>query len=258
MKRIFIALVMMGLLYTPALAHEEGELILHDAWVETATANGWISIENTTDEAVTVISLTTPIADSVDLLADDEPVAAVEILPDDALSLAFALRDLEEELPDALSLTLTIEHANGETMEHVVGALVLDEAPAPHDLIFYNSWMRPVFSGMNGAIYLHIANHGDSDDQLVAFESPAASHFEIHQSLMQDNVMTMHPVETLELHSGEHLDFEAEGLHLMLIDMQADWQPGTALVLTLTFESGAEITLAVPVKLEAETPAHHH
>jgi copper(I)-binding protein len=101
--------------------------------------------------------------------------------------------------------------------------------------------------GVSG-VFMTILNTGDSADKLVAAASDAAKVVEIHQTSMVNDVMQMRPVEGgLDLPAGEMVLLQPGGYHVMLIDLNYPLVPGEAIVLTLTFESGAEVTLAVPI-----------
>ncbi|MBL8777143.1 MAG: copper chaperone PCu(A)C [Acidimicrobiales bacterium] len=63
--------------------------------------------------------------------------------------------------------------------------------------------------------------------------------------------MTMQPIESLELPAGETVALEPGGYHIMLIDLVAPLETGEEIEVTLTFESGGERTIAVPVQDDA-------
>ena len=63
--------------------------------------------------------------------------------------------------------------------------------------------------------------------------------------------MTMQPIESLELPAGETVALEPGGYHIMLIDLVAPLETGQEIEVTLTFDSGAERTITVPVQDDA-------
>jgi copper(I)-binding protein len=79
------------------------------------------------------------------------------------------------------------------------------------------------------------------DDTLIAADSPAAAVVEIHQTRMENDVMRMSPVDGISI-EGEAV-LEPGGFHVMLINLTRDLEPGDPIPLTLSFASGAEISL---------------
>lgn len=172
---------------------------------------------------------------------------------------------------DALALTLTFATADGMTMEEAIAAPVapIDSMPEANAFAFGGAWARPTASageahmqatpeGDSGAMamgggevsaaYMTVLNLGADDDTLVAVETPVAGAAEIHEVLMNGDVMQMQPVEGgIALPAGGEAVLQPGGLHIMLLDLAMPLTEGSAIPLTLTFASGAQITIAVPV-----------
>jgi copper(I)-binding protein len=102
-------------------------------------------------------------------------------------------------------------------------------------------------SGAVSAAYMTIENRSAAGYQLVAAESSVAGVVEIHESTMEGDVMRMRPVEAIEIAPGESVRLEPGGLHIMLMDLQRDLYPGEAIIVTLVFESGAELVVPAAV-----------
>ncbi|MFN8373811.1 MAG: copper chaperone PCu(A)C [Anaerolineae bacterium] len=65
---------------------------------------------------------------------------------------------------------------------------------------------------------------------------------------MNNDVAQMQEVQGgLEIPAGERLLLQPGGYHIMMLELTQELVPGTAFLLTLTFESGVELTIAVPV-----------
>jgi copper(I)-binding protein len=219
----------------------------------------------------------------VDNVAQMNPVeGGLVINPGEAValqpgSLHIMLMDLTTELlPDtAIPLTLTFEAVTeaatdaAEPIEIVTAALVQMEPPGASSVVVQGAWARPTVAAMAGmseatpeagmghggmsmsdvsAVYMTLLNRGDAADRLVSASTPAAGLVEIHESRMVDNVMQMNPLpDGLALPVGERVRLEPGGLHIMLMELTGPLAPDTAIPLTLTFESGAVVTIAVPV-----------
>ena len=99
------------------------------------------------------------------------------------------------------------------------------------------------------AAFLKIMNSGNEDDHLLRIESDLAEVVELHRSEIQNDVMTMRPVEGIDIPAGETVELRPGGFHIMLIGLQREIKPGENYILTLVFEN------AGPVKVDAEVRA---
>jgi periplasmic copper chaperone A len=98
------------------------------------------------------------------------------------------------------------------------------------------------------------------DTRLVAVATPLTPKAEVHEMVMQDNVMRMRQIPAVELPAGKTVELKPGGYHLMFLDLPAQVKAGDQVPLTLTFEdrSGARQTVEVkaPVRaLNAAMPA---
>ncbi|MFY0480702.1 copper chaperone PCu(A)C [Achromobacter marplatensis] len=87
--------------------------------------------------------------------------------------------------------------------------------------------------------------------RLVAVESDAAKHVEVHEMAMQDNVMKMRQVPGIDLPAGQPVELKPGGYHVMLIDLAKQIQPGDRIALTLVVEDARQQQRRVPVQAEA-------
>ncbi|MGD9832602.1 MAG: copper chaperone PCu(A)C [Piscinibacter sp.] len=102
--------------------------------------------------------------------------------------------------------------------------------------------------------------------RLVAVSSPAARVAEVHEMVMQGDVMAMRAIEALELPAGKTVELKPGGHHLMLMGIDQPLKAGETVPLTLTVEGKdgkrETIELKVPVKAvnaaAAAQPMHKH
>lgn len=112
-----------------------------------------------------------------------------------------------------------------------------------------SAWARPGLQGGNSAIYLTIQNNTGSTDFLVSATCDAAKTVELHKSMMDNSgTMSMHPLQEIELPSGQSVELKPGGLHVMLIDLQRDLKVNEEIKVTLNFKNSASTTLTAPVK----------
>lgn len=63
--------------------------------------------------------------------------------------------------------------------------------------------------------------------RLIAVESDAAKHVEVHEMAMQDDVMKMRQVPAIALPAGQPVELKPGGYHVMLIDLARQITPAT-------------------------------
>ena len=100
-----------------------------------------------------------------------------------------------------------------------------------------------------GGGYMTLTNTGGSDDRLTAATAAdIAGRVEIHAMEMDGDVMRMRPLpEGLSIPAGGTVDLAPGGYHVMFMDLAAPLAEGDMIDLTLTFETGGEVTVAMPV-----------
>ncbi len=84
---------------------------------------------------------------------------------------------------------------------------------------------------------------------LVGASSDVAAHTEIHEMVMEGDVMKMREIKQVPLPAGQAVDFKPGGLHVMFLDLKQPMQAGTSVPVTLTFKDaqGKEETTQVDV-----------
>lgn len=98
-----------------------------------------------------------------------------------------------------------------------------------------------------GALYLTITNKGAAPDHLVGASTPAAKQAELHQMIMNNGVMEMRPVPSLEIMPGKSLVLAPNGYHVMLTGLKAPLKEGQSVPLTLTFEKAGTVKVTAKI-----------
>ena len=107
-------------------------------------------------------------------------------------------------------------------------------------------WARPGLAGGNSAVFFVIDNPG-TEDLLLSASSDVAGAVELHKTIMEDgNVKMVHQMN-VPVPTGETV-FKPGDLHVMLIGLNGDMNPGDAFTLMLNFENAGEKTLNVVVR----------
>lgn len=110
-------------------------------------------------------------------------------------------------------------------------------------------WARPAESGGTTAVYMTLRNDTDKADALIGVAAPDLSdEAMLHETKMVDNVMMMDHVHQIDLAPSETVELKSGGLHIMLIEVKRELEPGDTFSLTLEFELLGDVTLAIPVQ----------
>lgn len=129
------------------------------------------------------------------------------------------------------------------------------------DISVTEAWARPTIGeGRATAAYMTITNAGDKDIVLKEVRSPRAKHVELHETKMSDDgVMQMRPLEEgLSIAAGATATLKPGGMHMMVMGLDATFDEGSELPLTLEFDKVRPIDIAVPVKKAGGGDHVHH
>ncbi|MCO5245407.1 MAG: copper chaperone PCu(A)C [Anaerolineae bacterium] len=102
---------------------------------------------------------------------------------------------------------------------------------------------------MNSAVYMLLTNSGDSPDRLISAAADVAGAVEIHESIMDGDMMRMQQVPGgIEIPANGQVELKPGGLHVMLIDLTRDLNPGETFPVTLQFEQAGAVTVEAEVR----------
>jgi copper(I)-binding protein len=132
----------------------------------------------------------------------------------------------------------------------LAGMLLLSAcgAEAEGDVEVHDAWMRTAVRGENAAVYFDLHNHSSTADELLGASSDAAEAVELHESVMEGDVMTMNMLPSLPLAAGAEMTFEPGGLHIMLIRLKQDLQTDDHVELVLHFKNSGDLTITAHVE----------
>ena len=124
-----------------------------------------------------------------------------------------------------------------------------------------DAWVRATVAGQpSTGAFMHIT--ASSDSKLVEVQSPAAKTVQIHESKMENDVMSMQPVASVPLPAGKSVAIVPEGYHVMLIDLVGQIKVGDQVPLTLIVEDSKGVKESIEVKAQARAlnsmPMHDH
>ena len=135
---------------------------------------------------------------------------------------------------------------------------------AAADLEVSSPWVRGTVSAQKATgAFMQLSSKGGVS--LVGVGSPAANIVEIHEMVMDNNVMKMRALPRLEVEAGKVLELKPGSYHVMLIDLKKPLSKGEIVPITLQVEGKDRKVEAVEVKAEvreltarAPAPAMEH
>ena len=116
-------------------------------------------------------------------------------------------------------------------------------------IVIEQAWARPSLgSAPNSAAFMSITNKGKADDVLIAARANIAGKVELHQSIMEGNIMRMRRVKGgLRLGAGKSLKLKPGGYHVMLMGLSGKLVDGTSFPMTLVFQHAGDVEITVAI-----------
>ncbi len=114
-------------------------------------------------------------------------------------------------------------------------------------------------SAKAGAAFMVIENHSDTDDRLIGVKSDVAGRVELHTHKVDENgvAQMIHVEEGFAIPAGEAHLLKRGGDHVMFMGLNAPFQQGSSVPVTLIFEKAGEVVVEVPVDLERKDQGGH-
>jgi hypothetical protein len=121
------------------------------------------------------------------------------------------------------------------------------------DVTISNAWARTTNPGQEvGAAYMTLKS--DSAARLIKVESQVAGTVEIHEMSMNNGVMKMRMMETLDLPAGKSVELAPGGFHLMLFDLKKPLAPGDQVDMLLTLKDKTGKVFKQKIRLPVKEP----
>jgi hypothetical protein len=83
---------------------------------------------------------------------------------------------------------------------------------------------------------------------LIKAQSDVSQVVELHNVAMKDGVMSMYPVEAIEVPANGEAVLKPGSFHVMLIGLTRDLVAGETMSVTLTFEQAGDVTVQAPIR----------
>lgn len=137
----------------------------------------------------------------------------------------------------------------------ILPALVTLAVPAMAcDLKVDSAWIRAAPSNATTlAGYAVLRNVGSKTISVVSAQSAAFGKVEMHESLTEDGVTKMRPIDKLDFAAGGKLEFAPSGKHFMLINPKSALRSGDVVTIKIKDATGCET--AASFKVSSAAPA---
>ena len=143
-----------------------------------------------------------------------------------------------------IAITVLSLAASLQAQDLRIGALTIGEP-----------WAR-ASAGTAAGAFLNIRNDGEAD-RLIGVTSEIAGETALHESRMDGGVMQMRHVEGIAVPAHGEVALKPGGYHVMLMGLKAPLKAGDTVPLTLLFQNGGAVRVAVKVEaLGAMGPGH--
>ena len=110
-----------------------------------------------------------------------------------------------------------------------------------------DAWARPTLQGQTATGAFMSLKSADGA-RLIGAASPVAGVVEIHEMVMEGDVMQMRELaDGLPLPAGQEVVLEPGGYHLMFMDLTGPLVEGEKLPVTLTFEKAGSVEIILDI-----------
>lgn len=136
-----------------------------------------------------------------------------------------------------------------------IASVLISACSKPDSIEIKNQWVRASNDGQDvGAAYMTMVSNEDTS--LIAIDSDVADIIEIHSMSMENGVMKMRMLDTLDLIADKPTELSPGGFHLMLFDLKKPLTAGKEAHFTLHFKNkaGQEKTISITSPIKAEAP----
>jgi hypothetical protein len=140
----------------------------------------------------------------------------------------------------------------GEEHVSLLGRHVQGRKHKKHSIavMVHDAYVRATPPGQpNAAAYFVLRNNAKSDVRLVSVKSDVAEVAEPHSHVMDEGMMKMRRVEYIDVPAEGETVLQPGGLHIMLMGLVKQLQPGEYVSLEFQFDNGQKQTMRVPVKM---------
>ncbi|MBV7534359.1 copper chaperone PCu(A)C [Duganella sp. sic0402] len=136
-------------------------------------------------------------------------------------------------------------------MKKLLSLLLMAALPALAQVTVGEQWVRATVAAQKATgAFMTLTSVQAS--KLVGASSPAAGAVEVHEMKMDNDMMRMRQMQSLDLPAGQAVKLAPGGYHLMLMGLKQPLKDGDKVPLTLEFEDAhkvrSKVVIDAPVK----------
>jgi copper(I)-binding protein len=131
-------------------------------------------------------------------------------------------------------------------MKKLLSLLLMAALPALAQVTIGEPWVRATVAAQK-ATGAFMTLTSVQPVKLVSVSSPAAGVVEMHEMKMENDMMRMRQMPTLDLPAGQLVKLAPGGYHLMLLELKQPLKEGDKIPLTLEFEDAKKVRSKVVV-----------
>lgn len=141
----------------------------------------------------------------------------------------------------------------------LLAAVLLSPLANAADIMLHSPYARATPpNAATSAVFVDIMNNSDKDRAIVSATTPAAGKVELHDVIMQGEVMKMRQIDQIDLPAQSHISLKPGSLHIMLFELTKPLVEGEAIEIEVTFANGETQTFQAPIKKVMSGMKHHH
>lgn len=134
-----------------------------------------------------------------------------------------------------------------------------DAQSARNTIAAEDPWIAATNPGAGvGGGYVTLRNTGATADRLISASSSRAGRVELHEMSMTGGMMRMRPVAGIDVPAGGSVSLAPGGLHIMFIDIDAQFENGQRVPVTLHFEHAGAVDVVFAVRTRPVGGGHEH
>jgi hypothetical protein len=130
----------------------------------------------------------------------------------------------------------------------LAASFVLTSCADPVPLYVDQAWVRPATSADAPAGGYFVIHGGPEDVKLRGIETEAAQRIEMHQSMMKGGMMTMAPLDAVDVPAKTTVAFAPGGKHLMIFGLNPVAVSAGKLTMTMIFSNGDRLLVDAVVQ----------
>lgn len=122
--------------------------------------------------------------------------------------------------------------------------------PAVADVTVSEAWVRATVPQQKATgAFMRLTSDGNA--RLVSAASPVAGVVEIHEMIMEGNVMKMSAIPGLDLPAGKTVELKPGGYHVMLMDLKQQVKDGDEVPVSIVVETANGARETIEIKASA-------